>query len=34
MYNPDWVRLGLKVNLVNMVRDPILRMASWFYFIR
>ena len=23
MYNPDWARLGLEVNLVNMVRDPI-----------
>ena len=34
MYNPDWARLGLEVNLVNMVRDPISRMASWFYFIR
>ena len=34
MYNPDWVRLGVKVNLVNMIRDPISRMASWFYFIR
>ena len=34
MYNPDWLRLGLEVNLVNMVRDPISRMASWFYFIR
>ena len=34
MYNPDWERLGLNVNLVNMVRDPISRMASWFYFIR
>ena len=34
MYNPDWARLGLVVNLVNMVRDPISRMASWFYFIR
>ena len=34
MYNPDWARLGVKVNLVNMIRDPISRMASWFYFIR
>ena len=34
MYNPDWARLGLNVNLVNMVRDPISRIASWFYFIR
>ena len=34
MYNPDWASLGLEVNLVNMVRDPISRMASWFYFIR
>ena len=34
MYNPDWERLGLNVNLVNMVRDPISRIASWFYFIR
>ena len=34
MYNPDWKRLGVKVNLVNMIRDPISRMASWFYFVR
>ena len=34
IYNPDWERLGLKVNLVNMIRDPISRMASWFYFVR
>ena len=34
VYNPDWERLGLKVNLVNMIRDPISRMASWFYFVR
>ena len=34
MWNPDWRRYNLKVNLVNMVRDPISRMASWFYFIR
>ena len=34
MYNPDWRKYGVKVNLVNMVRDPISRMASWFHFIR
>jgi len=34
VYNPDWKRLGVKVNLVNMIRDPISRMASWFYFVR
>ena len=34
VYNPDWERLGLQVNLVNMIRDPISRMASWFYFVR
>ena len=34
IYNPDWKRLGVKVNLVNMIRDPISRMASWFYFVR
>ena len=34
IYNPDWERLGLQVNLVNMIRDPISRMASWFYFVR
>ena len=32
--SPDWVKHGLHVNLVNMVRDPIQRMMSWFYFIR
>ena len=31
---PDWEKYNLEVNLVNMVRDPISRMASWFYFIR
>ena len=34
MWSPDWKRYNLEVNLVNMVRDPISRMASWFYFIR
>ena len=34
MYNPDWRKYAVKVNLVNMVRDPVSRMASWFYFIR
>jgi hypothetical protein len=34
MYKPDWRKHGVKVNLVNMVRDPISRMASWFHFIR
>ena len=34
VYNPDWKRLGVKVNLLNMIRDPISRMASWFYFVR
>ena len=34
MYNPNWGKYGVKVNLVNMVRDPISRMASWFHFIR
>ena len=34
MRNPDWLKHGLQVNLVNMVRDPIQRMMSWFYFIR
>ena len=34
MYNPDWSRLGIRVNLMNLVRDPVSRMASWFYFIR
>jgi hypothetical protein len=34
IYNPDWASHGVKVNLVNMVRDPIDRMASWFYFVR
>ena len=34
VYNPDWGKYGVKVNLVNMVRDPISRMASWFYFVR
>ena len=34
VYNPDWERLGLQVNLVNLIRDPISRMASWFYFVR
>ena len=32
--NPDWLKHSLQVNLVNMVRDPIQRMMSWFYFIR
>ena len=32
--NPDWLKHNLQVNLVNMVRDPIQRMMSWFYFIR
>ena len=31
---PDWEKYNLEVNLVNMVRDPISRMASWFYFVR
>ena len=34
VWSPDWKRFNLKVNLVNMVRDPISRMASWFHFIR
>jgi hypothetical protein len=34
IYNPDWASHGVRVNLVNMVRDPIDRMASWFYFNR
>ena len=34
IYNPDWGKYGVKVNLINMVRDPISRMASWFYFVR
>ena len=34
MYKPNWRKHGVKVNLVNMVRDPISRMASWFYFVR
>ena len=32
--SPDWLKHSLQVNLVNMVRDPIQRMMSWFYFIR
>ena len=34
VYKPDWRKHGVKVNLVNMVRDPISRMASWFHFVR
>ena len=34
MWSPDWKRYNLEVNLVNMVRDPISRMASWFHFKR
>ena len=34
VWSPDWKRYNLEVNLVNMVRDPISRMASWFHFIR
>ena len=34
VWSPDWERFNLEVNLVNMVRDPISRMASWFHFIR
>ena len=34
VYNPDWRKYGVKVNLVNMMRDPISRMASWLYFVR
>ena len=32
--SPDWLKHNLQVNLVNMVRDPIQRMMSWFYFVR
>ena len=34
VYKPDWRKHGVKVNMVNMVRDPISRMASWFHFVR
>ena len=31
-FNLDWRSLGLNVNLVNLVRHPISRMASYFYY--
>ena len=31
-FNLDWKSLGLNVNLVNLVRHPISRMASYFYY--
>ena len=34
IHNPDWRKYGVKVNLINMVRDPIARMVSWFYYVR
>ena len=34
VWNPNWQKHNMTVNLVNMVRDPIERMASFFHFIR
>ena len=31
-FNLDWRSLGLNVNLVNLVRHPISRIASYFYY--
>ena len=31
-FNLDWRSLGLEVNLVNLVRHPISRIASYFYY--
>ena len=34
-YLPDWSRLGERdVNMINMVREPVSRMTSLFYYLR
>ena len=34
-YQPDWSRLGeTEVNMINMVREPVSRMISQYYYLR
>ena len=33
-YSLDWDRHNLQVNLVNMVREPVDRIVSQFYYLR
>ena len=34
-YQPDWTRLGEKeVNMMNLVREPVSRMVSQYYYLR
>ena len=33
-YHIDWAKHDLEVNLVNMVREPVDRMVSNYYFVR
>ena len=34
-FSPDWARLGGRtVNMMNMVREPVARIISFYYFAR
>ena len=34
-YQPDWARLGsMSVNMMNMVREPVARLISQYYYLR